>query len=309
MSDASQAAPAPGVPAAPPADADPMHGAAWSASLRRGSDAELRGWVDAALGWCDEADALALRYFRQAPVTSRKPDRTFVTEADTAVERLLRERIASTFPDHGVVGEEYGDDRAGASVRWFVDPIDGTHNYLRGIPVFGTLLGVERDGELQAGIISAPAMGGRWFAWRGGGAWASGALAGGAGMAPRRLRVSAIEDLADAQLVYASPSDLLGSGRAPGFAGLVDATWRERGFGEFWGYALVAEGAAEIMVEVGLKIWDIAGPAVIVEEAGGRVTDFDGRRVFDAGTTLATNGILHERVRAALTGTKEGTER
>ena len=188
-----------------------------------------------------------------------------------------------------------------SSVRWFVDPIDGTHNYLRGIPIFATLLGVERDGELQAGIVSAPALGGRWYAWRGGGAWGAGPLAGAdRGGAPRRLRVSEVDELGAAQVVYAGTRDLVASRRAPGFEGLLDAAWRERGFGDFWGYSLVAEGAAEVMVEVGLKMWDIAAPAVIVEEAGGRVTDFDGRRVFDGGTIVATNGLLHDTVRTIL---------
>lgn len=290
--------------------ASPAFGASWSASLRRGSDAELRRWVEAALSWCDDADEIALRYFRQAPATTRKPDRTFVTEADTAVERLIRERVAADFPEHGVVGEEFGTDGAGATVRWFVDPIDGTHNYLRGIPVFATLLGVERDGELQAGIMSAPAMGARWFAWRGGGAWAAGPMAGldRAGQ-PRRLRVSGLADLGDAQVVYAATQDLLATGRAPGFGKLLQSAWRERGFGEFWGYALVAEGAAEVMVETGLSIWDVAAPAVLVEEAGGRITDFDGARIFDGGTILATNGVLHDAVRTMLLGAERGTER
>ena len=283
--------------------ADPTKfGADWSASLRNGSDAELRGWVDAALGWCDAADEIALRHFRQAPVTTRKPDRSFVTEADTAVERLLRERIADRFPDHGIVGEEFGTDAGGAAVRWFVDPIDGTHNYMRGVPVFATLLGVERNGELQAGIISAPALGGRWFAWRGGGAWGAGPLAGvGRNGGPRRLQVTSIADLGDAQVLYAGTQDLIATGDAPGFTRLLQSSWRERGFGDFWGYSLVAEGAAEVMVEVGLSIWDAAAPVVLVEEAGGRVTDFAGRRIFDGGTILATNGALHEKVRAALT--------
>lgn len=280
----------------------PQFGSAWSASLRKGSDAELRGWVDAALSWCDAADELALRYFRQSPVTSRKPDRTFVTEADTAVERLLRERITDAFPDHGVLGEEFGTDAGGASVRWIVDPIDGTHNYMRGVPIFATLLGVERDGELQAGIVSAPALGGRWFAWRGGGAWGAGPLAGERpGGGPRRLRVTEIADLADAQVLYGGTQDLMATGDAPGFTKLLQGSWRERGFGDFWGYSLLAEGAAEVMVEVGLKIWDAAAPVVLVEEAGGQVTDFQGRRIFDGGTTLATNGVLHETVRARLT--------
>ncbi len=273
----------------------------WSASLRRGSDAELRGWVDIALGWCDAADEIALRHFRRDPVTTRKPDRSFVTEADTAIERLLRARIADAFPGHAVVGEELGADGGGAAVRWLIDPIDGTHNYLRGVPVWATLIGVERDGELQAGIISAPALGGRWYAWRGGGAWAAGPSAGAdRGGTPRRLRASAIDDLADAQIVYAGTRDVIASGAAPGFERLLEAAWRERGFGDFWGYALLAEGAAEAMVEVDLSIWDIAAPAVLVEEAGGRVTDFEGRRRLDTRTTLATNGVLHEQVRTLL---------
>lgn len=282
-------------------------GSDWSAGLRRGTDAELRAWVEAALGWCTAADAIALRHFRANPATSRKPDRSFVTEADTAIERLLRERIADRFPDHGVVGEELGSDAAGASIRWFVDPIDGTHNYLRGVPIFATLLGVERDGELQAGIVSAPALGGRWYAWRGGGAWGAGPLAGAdRGGAARRLHVTSIGALAEAQVVYAGTQDVIASGEAPGFEGLLGAAWRERGFGDFWGYALVAEGAAEVMIEVGLSIWDVAAPVVLVEEAGGRVTDFAGRRIFDGGTTLATNGVIHEAVRSTLVTASEG---
>jgi histidinol-phosphatase len=276
-------------------------GADWSASLRRGSDAELRGWVEAALGWCDAADAVALRHFRQNPLTTRKPDRSFVTEADTAVERLIRERISDAFPDHGIVGEELGDDGGGASVRWFVDPIDGTHNYLRGVPIWGTLLGVERDGELQAGVISAPALGGRWYAWRGGGAW--GTEPGGQ---LRRLTVSGIADLAEASISTSSVAMLDGSGLAPGHRALAGAVWRDRGYGDFWAYTLLAGGALDAMFELDLSIWDAAAPVVLVEEAGGRVTDFQGRRIFDGGTTLATNGVLHETVRSMLVTTTAG---
>ena len=276
-------------------------GAEWSASLRRGTDAELRGWVEAALGWCDDADAISLGHFRQDPVTKRKPDRSFVTEADTAVERLLRERIADTFPDHGVVGEEFGDDGGGASVRWFIDPIDGTHNYLRGVPVWATLLGVERDGELQAGVISAPALGGRWHAWRGGGAWAAEH-----GTPVRRLTASLIADLAEASISTSSVAELDASGLAPGYRALTSTVWRDRGYGDFWAYALVAGGHLDAMFELDLSIWDAAAPVVLVEEAGGRVTDFEGRRIFDGGTTLATNGVLHEAVRSMLVTTPAG---
>jgi histidinol-phosphatase len=289
------------------------YGSEWSAGLRRGTDAELRGWVDAALGWSDATDVIALQHFRRDLEVVRKPDRTFVTEADTAVERLIRERIADAFPGHGVLGEEYGADAGDASVRWYVDPIDGTHNFMRGVPLFATLLAVERDGELQAAVISAPALGGRWFGWRGGGAWATdpartGATAGKSGAAaatsaatpPRRLAVSRISSLADSQVLYAGIVDLEASGRAPGFRSLLDSVWRERGFGDFWGYTLVAEGAAEAMVEVDLSAWDAAAPMLIVEEAGGRATDFEGRRALDGGTFLASNGLLHEEIRTRL---------
>jgi histidinol-phosphatase len=280
-------------------DVQGRFGAEWSASLRRGSDAELRGWVDAALGWCHEADAIALRHFRRDLDIARKPDRSFVTQADTAIERLIRDRVAAAFPGHGVIGEEYGDESGGAAVRWIVDPIDGTHNYLRGVPIFGTLLAVERDGELQAAVISAPALRWQWFAWRGGGAWAAGAAGD---EAPRRIRVSRIERLDEALVLYAGMADLEASGRAPGFRSLLAAAWRERGFGDFWGYTLLAEGAAEVTVEAGLSIWDTAAPTVLVEEAGGRVSDLDGRRALDSGTFLATNGLLHDDVRLRLRG-------
>ena len=284
----------------------PEFGAEWSASLRRGSDSELRGWVEAALEWADEADAIALEHFWQDVEVKRKPDRSFVTAADMAIERLIRDRVASTFPDHGVVGEEYGTDRPGAAVRWIVDPIDGTHNYLRGVPVFATLLAVERDGELQAGVLSAPALNRRWHAWRGGGAWAT--WSGGTAAAPRRIRVSGIGSLDEAQVLYAGTRDVVGSGHAPGFETVLDAAWRERGLGDFWGYTLIAEGAAEAMIEVNLSIWDTAAPAVLVEEAGGRVTTFDGRRDVSRATFLATNGTIHETVRSMLVTAPEGGE-
>lgn len=260
---------------------------------------ELRGWVQTALAWCDEADAIAMRHFRRDVGLERKPDRTFVTVADTAIERLLRDRIAETFPKHGVVGEELGTEAGDASVRWYIDPIDATHNFIRGVPVFATLMAVERDGELQAAVISAPALGQRWGGWRGGGAWAmSTHFTGDA----RRLAVSRIGDLADAQILYASPTDLERSGLVPGFERLRTAAWRERGFGDFWGYTLLAEGAAEVMVETGLKPWDAAAPFLLVEEAGGRVTDFTGARSFAGATLLATNGHLHAQVLQTLLG-------
>jgi len=263
------------------------------------SDSELEAWLAFALACCDEADALALAHFRRDLVIETKPDRSFVTEADQAIERHLRERIAAAYPDHGLVGEEYGEQAGQGSVRWYIDPIDGTHNFMRGVPLFGTLLAVEADGELQVGVMSAPALGGRWFARRGGGAWAVTAIGSDAG-ARRPITTSRVAELGDAHLLYGSAQEIADSGAAPGFAGLIASVWRDRGFGDFWGYALVAEGAAEAMVEVGPKSWDLAAPLVIIEEAGGRLTDLEGRRTIHSGTVLATNGPLHDEVLARL---------
>ncbi len=165
----------------------PAFGGEWSASLRRGSDAELRGWLEVAQAACDEADVIARSHFRRDLTIEAKPDRTFVTQADKAIEARIRERLQAAFPDHGLVGEEYGTEDGDASVRWYIDPIDGTHNYIRGVPLFGTLLAVERDGELQAGVMSAPALDERWWAWRAGGAWARNR-----GEAVRRVSVSRV---------------------------------------------------------------------------------------------------------------------
>ena len=277
-------------------------GPAWSASLRRGPEAELRGWVDTALGWCVQTDAIAMKHFRRDLGIQRKPDRTFVTVADTAIETRLRERIGAAFPKHGIVGEEYGTADPDADTRWYVDPIDGTHNYMRGVPVFATLLAVERAGELQAAVISAPGLRMRWGAWRGGGAWAMSTMGG---SAPRRLSVSGIGSLADAQVLFTSETDIGGSGLLPGLRTLLSRAWRERGFGDFWSYTLVAEGAAEAMVEVDLKPWDAAAPFLLVEEAGGRATDLQGNRSIHGTTFVATNGGLHDEVLAILSGRTE----
>ncbi len=271
-------------------------GPEWSAGLAAAAEPELDAWLALATAACDEADGIARSTFRRDLEISTKPDRTFVTQADQAIERAIRSRIHAAYPDHGLVGEEYGTEAADAATRWYIDPIDGTHNFIRGVPLFGTLLAVERDGELQAAVISAPALRERWWARRGGGAWAQGAD----DAAPRRIRVSGVASLDDAQVLYGSGHDIDASGLAPGFRALLGAVWRERGFGDFWGYALLAEGAAEAMVEVDLSSWDAAAPTVLIEEAGGRVTDFAGDRAIDSGTFLATNGLLHDEVLARL---------
>ena len=272
-------------------------GPAWSAARRRAPEADLRAWLDFAQEACDAADALALAHFRRDIAVSRKPDRTFVTIADQGIEREIRGRIAAAFPAHGVVGEEYGEEAGEARIRWYIDPIDGTHNFIRGVPLFGTLLAVEVDGELQVGVISAPALRQRWYAARGLGAWNRGADG------ERQVHVSQIADIADAQLVYGSRRENVGSGLMPGFDATIAASWRDRGFGDFWGYTLVAEGAAEAMIETGMHTWDVAAPLVLIEEAGGRVTDVTGARRIDAPSFVGSNGHLHDELLRRLTST------
>lgn len=296
-------------PRAPqPFDAAPFdasaYGPQWSAARRRGAEAELRGWLSFALACCDATDEIALRHFRCDLDISTKSDRTLVTQADRAIEALLRERIQHAYPEHGIVGEEYGSQAESASVRWYVDPIDGTHNYVRGVPIFATLLAVERDGEVQVGTLSAPALHERWFAWRGGGAWVLRYGRSGTGSA-RKISVSDIRGLAEAQVLYGSPFEVMGSGWAPGFPKLLAEVWRDRGFGDFWGYTLLAEGAAEAMIEVGIHPWDLAAPAVLIEEAGGRITDFGGCRRIDTATVVASNGPLHQPILAGLRGASD----
>jgi histidinol-phosphatase len=239
---------------------------------------------------CDLADEISLASFRTKLEVQAKADGSFVTEADRSIEQLVRTRIADHYPDHGVVGEEYGTAVGGGGIRWFLDPIDGTHNFMRGVPLFGTLLAVECDGEIQAGVVSAPAIERRWYASRGEGAWAI----GGPGPGPRRLRVTDESSIGRSQLLYRSVTDMHASRVSAGFDALLPMVWRERGFGDFWGYMLVSDGAAEAMVEQDLGPWDLAAPSILVEEAGGRITDFDGERSMARGEALATNGRLHD---------------
>ena len=276
---------------------DPGFGPIWSAGRARAPESQLREWLDFALAACDAADDVARQHFRRDLDLERKPDRSFVTVADRAIERDIRAGIHARWPDHGLVGEEYGEDLGQSTTRWFIDPIDGTHNFIRGVPLFGTLLAVEHDGEMQVGVISAPAMRERWYAYRGGGAWSDGPDG------TRQIRVSRVAALEDAQLVYGSGRDNVASGLMPGFDALIDASWRDRGFGDFWGYALVAEGAAEAMMETGMHTWDLAAPQVVIEEAGGRVTDVNGERRIDAESFVGSNGLLHDEILRRLRAT------
>ncbi|HZD39018.1 MAG TPA: histidinol-phosphatase [Actinomycetes bacterium] len=260
--------------------------------MRTDRDANRKD-LEFALALADLADRVTMERFRaQDLVVETKPDLTPVTEADRAVERLLRRHIASQRPDHLVVGEEFGAGGTGGagSARWIVDPIDGTKNYVRGIPVFATLIGLERDGGMALGVASAPALGRRWWAARGAGAFANGAP----------IRVSRVARLEDAQLGHASVSSWAARGMRKGFLELEERCWRGRGFGDFWIHVLVAEGAVDVAVEPEVSLWDLAALQVIVEEAGGRFTSLEGVPRPDGGSAVSSNGLLHEEVLAIL---------
>jgi histidinol-phosphatase len=233
--------------------------------------------LELALELADVADAITLERFRAGDT---KPDLTPVTEADRAVEQVIRERLAAARPGDAILGEEFGETAA-AGRRWVVDPIDGTKNYVRGIPVWATLIALEDE----VAVVSAPALHRRWWASRGQGAFAD---------AGRRIHVSAVADLQDAQLSFAGFEDWEALGRLDALLELGRRCWRTRGFGDFWGYMLVAEGAIEIACEPVVELWDLAAPKLIVEEAGGRFTDLSGAARPDGGSGIGTNGLLHD---------------
>jgi len=249
--------------------------------------------LELALSLADIADAITLeRYLAEDLAVETKPDLTPVTEADTAVEQAVRERLATAHPGDSVLGEEYGHSTSAASSRrWIIDPIDGTKNYVRGIPVWATLLALQDGEEMTVGVVSAPALGRRWWAARGLGAFVDDGLSS----EPRRIHVSAVHELGDAQLCFPGLDDW-DDAALDGLIKLGRRCWRSRGFGDFWPYMLVAEGAAEITCEPVVSLWDLAAPQIVVEEAGGRFTDRAGVRTADGGDAVATNGVLHDAV-------------
>jgi len=269
-----------------------------------------------ALELADAADAITMKHFQSATLAVRtKTDKTPVSEADEAVEQMIRERLGGERPGDGIIGEEFGTS-GDAARRWIVDPIDGTKNYVRGIPVFATLIGVEENGRLIAGVVSAPALSRRWWAAAGEGAFCrsvipsevegspavheTGAAAGGsldfARDDTRQIHVSRIDNIADAHLTYDSLTDFDQHGGAVPFIALARRCVRTRGFGDFWAHMLVAEGAVEIAIEPAVAAWDMAAVQLIVEEAGGRFSDMRGNARFDGGSALSTNGLVHDAV-------------
>ena len=249
-----------------------------------------------ALRLADLADGLSMARFRAADlVVDTKPDLTPVSEADRAVEQALRTALADARPADGILGEEYGS--AGSTARqWIIDPIDGTKNYVRGVPVWATLIALLVDGEVVVGVVSAPALARRWWAARGRGAFATDP----GSPEPRRLQASRVATLADASFSYSDAIGWAERGAADGLDALLTGTWRQRAYGDFWSHMMVAEGVVDIAAEPRLESYDMAALVPIVQEAGGLMTAYDGGSALGGGSALTTNGLLHDSVLALL---------
>jgi histidinol-phosphatase len=254
--------------------------------------ADWTGDLALALELLDVADAITTsRFLAEDLVVDTKPDLTPVSDADRAVEEALRKRLATDRAGDAVIGEEYGAVVDSAR-EWIVDPIDGTKNFVRAVPVWATLLALRVDGEIVVGAVSAPALGRRWWAHRGGGAWSS------YDGTTRQIKVSKVAAMSDAFLSYASLSGW--REREHALLGLTRQVWRTRAFGDFWGHMLVAEGAVDIACEPEVSLWDLAALQPIVEEAGGRFSDLSGGSRPDGGSVVCSNGLLHDRALEAL---------
>lgn len=260
-------------------------------TIRSGYDDDLR----LAHVIADQVDGLTTSRFKSLDLrVETKPDTTPVTDADRQAEEIVRSQLARTRPRDAVVGEEMPDTGHGPR-QWVIDPIDGTKNFVRGVPVWATLIALIDAGRPVLGVVSAPALGRRWWAAEGSGAWTGRSLA-----SASRLHVSQVTRLEDASLSYSSLSGWEEQGRLEGFLDLARAVWRTRAYGDFWSYVLVAEGAVDIAAEPELALHDMAALVPIVTEAGGRFTSLSGVPGPFGGSAVATNGVLHDQVRAFL---------
>jgi histidinol-phosphatase len=245
-----------------------------------------------ALALADAADELTMQHFRTQFAVRTKSDRTPVSEVDEAVERMLRMRLSTDRPGDAIVGEEFGTS-GDSRRRWIVDPIDATKNYIRGIPIFATLIALEEEGALVAGVVSAPALQRRWYAARGEGAFCR---AAGSPTNADRIHVSSIATIEEAHLAYDDFAGFAQAGLETQFLDAARRFARTRGFGDFWSHMLVAEGAIEAAIEPAVALWDLAALQIIVEEAGGQFTDLAGQARPDGGSAVSTNGKLHDAV-------------
>ncbi|EID13902.1 hypothetical protein MXEN_09479 [Mycobacterium xenopi RIVM700367] len=249
-----------------------------------------------ALMLADRADAVTIARFGALDLRiDTKPDLTPVTDADRAVESEVREALQAERPDDDMVGEEFGGATAFSGRQWIIDPIDGTKNFVRGVPVWASLIALLDDGVPTVGVVSAPALRRRWWAASG-----AGAFAAVDGSPPRRLAVSSVARLDTASLSFSSLSGWAQLGLRERFLELTDAVWRVRAYGDFWSYCLVAEGAVDIAAEPEVSVWDLAPLDILVREAGGTFTSVDGTAGPHGGSAVATNGLLHDQVLSTL---------
>lgn len=247
--------------------------------------------LEAAIAAAKAAGEVIRPYFRDASLTiETKADQSPVTAADRAAEQAIIATLRQFFPDYGFFGEEFGSQEGSAPARWIIDPIDGTANFIRGIPFFGTLIALEQDGEITTGVVYAPVQGDLLYAARGEGAYANG----------ERLTVSSIADLAQATLLYGGLSYLMRDGYWDSVTRLVQATRRQRGFGDYFAYTFVCRGQAEVMLETDIQPYDIAPLKILIEEAGGRLSDFRGVPTIYSGNVIVSNGHVHDAVLAFL---------
>jgi histidinol-phosphatase len=258
----------------------------------------IRNDVELALRLADHADALTMERFGALDLhVDTKPDLTPVTDADRSVENALRDTLSVERPDDSVLGEEFGGTAVFTGHQWVIDPIDGTKNFVRGVPVWATLIGLLHDGVPVAGAVSAPALQRRWWAGAGEGAFTS--FAGGPS---RRISVSSVADLESASLSFSSLSGWAKLGLRDRFIDLTDTVWRVRAYGDFLSYCLLAEGAVDIAAEPEVSLWDLAALDIVVREAGGAFTDLSGALGPHGGSAVATNGRLQEDVLNRLEG-------
>ena len=249
---------------------------------------ELQGDLDLALRLAQAADEQSLPRFDTGDLEiSRKADRSHVTDADLATERAIRSILAVERPDDGILGEEYGAEGS-VHRQWIIDPIDGTANFLRGVPLWGTMIALAIDGVPQVGVVSMPALERRWWAASGLGAWTC------TPAAPRELRVSSVDTLDDASVSFQSIAQWADAGKLDDLVRLASRVWRDRAYGDIYSYMLLAEGRIDMVAEFDVKEYDIAAAVPIVREAGGRMTSYDGIETLSALSTLATNRVLHD---------------
>lgn len=255
--------------------------------MRTGYDDDLR----LAHVMADQVDAVTMSRFRALDLQiETKPDDSPVTDADRLAEDTVRSQLARTRPRDAIVGEERGATGHGAR-QWVIDPIDGTKNFIRGLPVWATLIGLVAEGEVVAGLVSAPALGRRWWAAVGSGAWAGKSLTGAS-----RIQVSQVSQLADASLSYASLAAWEKHGLLAGMLDLQRRVWRSRAYGDFWSYCLLAEGCVDVAAEPELALHDMAALVPIVTEAGGTFTDLEGNPGPFGGSAVVSNGLLHNEL-------------